>query len=285
MARTLALPLLLAAGCYGGATLELATAETLGEKPVDAPVIPDDPPRPVAGPSDAALPCDVAALLASRCQSCHSSPPHGAPMPLVSHADLSAPAASDPGRRVADVALTRMKATAGPMPPSGATQAEIATLEAWVSAGLPKGSCGATVPASPPAPVTCSSGSWWTVDRQASSLMHPGRACAACHGSEPGAPVLSIAGTIYPALHETDDCYGDKAVTVEITDAAGRLVRLTSNDYGNFLSNATLTMPIRARVLFDGRVREMAGAQPTGDCNACHTEQGASGAPGRILRP
>jgi predicted CXXCH cytochrome family protein len=29
----------------------------------------------------------------------------------------------------------------------------------------------------------------------------------------------------------------------------------------------------------------MSGAVTAGDCNSCHTEQGANGAPGRIMAP
>ncbi len=91
------------------------------------------------------LPCEVAALLASKCVSCHSSPPvANAPAALVSYADLTAPAKSDAAKSAAVVALARIKSKASPMPPApatGATAAEIAAFEAWVTAKTPMGTC------------------------------------------------------------------------------------------------------------------------------------------------
>jgi hypothetical protein len=55
---------------------------------------------------------------------------------------------------------------------------------------------------------------------------------------------------------------------------------------GNFLVEAAaIAFPITARVRFQGRTREMVQAQPSGDCNLCHTVGGTSGAPGRIMLP
>jgi hypothetical protein len=34
-----------------------------------------------------------------------------------------------------------------------------------------------------------------------------------------------------------------------------------------------------------GRERDMAAAQTSGDCNRCHTQNGAMSAPGRIVLP
>jgi hypothetical protein len=44
-------------------------------------------------------------------------------------------------------------------------------------------------------------------------------------------------------------------------------------------------MPYTVEVRYQGRVRAMTTPQSTGDCNSCHTEQGAKGAPGRIMLP
>jgi hypothetical protein len=66
-------------------------------------------------------------------------------------------------------------------------------------------------------------------------------------------------------------------------------VSLTSNSSGNFtLSTAAATQlvfPVTVKVMINGKTREMIGAAPDGDCNRCHTEAGANGAPGRILAP
>lgn len=89
--------------------------------------------------------CAVQALLAKNCQSCHNEAlAFGAPMKLLSHADMmaSAPLAKRP---VYQVALERVKASgAERMPPSPKQPLaadEIATLESWVNAGAPTGTC------------------------------------------------------------------------------------------------------------------------------------------------
>ena len=43
--------------------------------------------------------------------------------------------------------------------------------------------------------------------------------------------------------------------------------------------------PFKAKVTYMGRERAMAATQTSGDCNACHTQNGANSAPGRILLP
>src|SRR4051794_6041691 len=71
------------------------------------------------GAADAAngLPCDVAEVFARHCQTCHSqTPQYGAPMPLVTHANLMAPAKSDPARRVFERVSARIHDDARPMP-------------------------------------------------------------------------------------------------------------------------------------------------------------------------
>ena len=58
------------------------------------------------------------------------------------------------------------------------------------------------------------------------------------------------------------------------------------NDWGNFhIDNGSLALPYTARVIYQGRTREMTTPQTHGDCNACHTQSGVGAAPGRILLP
>lgn len=118
--------------------------------------------------------------------------------------------------------------------------------------------------------------------------MHPGRACITCHGSYDG-PSFAIGGTVYPTAHEPDDCESPSTTGAQviITDATGRELVLEVNEAGNFRSREddAVVMPIRAKVVFEGRERVMLGERMTGDCNACHTQAGENGAPGRILAP
>ncbi|KYF87568.1 hypothetical protein BE20_25690 [Sorangium cellulosum] len=145
------------------------------------------------------------------------------------------------------------------------------------------------------APV-CSSDEHWTMGDHESPLMHPGMACRTCHSmKEPRvATRLPIVGTVYPTGHEPDDCLGvdgeAEAVVVEITTADARVIQLPVNASGNFLFDTVrdrtpITFPITARVVKGGKERKMLTAQMSGDCNSCHSQNGAEGAPGRIVAP
>jgi hypothetical protein len=142
----------------------------------------------------------------------------------------------------------------------------------------------------------CSRDEFWTKGNLESPLMHPGMACLTCHSSlEPEvAAEFPIAGTVYPTGHEPDDCFGlnggSEPTFVEITMADARVVKLPVNSSGNFLydvseNGGAVMFPITARVLQGDQERKMFTPQSSGDCNSCHTQTGANGAPGRIVTP
>ena len=134
---------------------------------------------------------------------------------------------------------------------------------------------------------TCTSGTTWTKGNHGSPEMNPGRACLACHATMNG-PDLTIAGTVYPTAHEPDLCYGadgSNDVRVVITGADGQTTTLTPVPSGNFHLDTRVMMPFTAKVTYQGRERAMSVAQTSGDCNGCHTQAGANGAPGRITLP
>lgn len=239
------------------------------------------------------LPCDVATVLSAHCTSCHGATPiGGAPESLLTYADLTRPSISDPSVSNVVMSLMRMQDAAAPMPPStrGVTvpAADIAVLQAWVDAGTPRGDCaGPTDPYN--TPVMCTSGTYWTRGDLGREVMHPGMACINCHslGEGPDYP-QTIAGTVYPSAHEPDDCNGTAGtspIVVEITGLDGTVQRLTADSVGNFMSDVPVVLPYTAIVQYEGRTRAMSASQNSGDCNSCHTESGASGAPGRILLP
>lgn len=247
---------------------------------------------PAQGSAGEGLPCDVDGLLQTSCRGCHMR--NGtAPMPLVDYGDLSAPAPSNPAKNTATMVIERMRSTTSPMPPSSPLPSEtIQIFERWVAAGMPRGECRASSPAAEDAvAMRCTSAQSWTRSRK-DAAMWPGRACITCHESEEDKPVVWAGGTVYPTLHEPDDCYGapgDGLLEVIITDHAGRVVRLPVGPTGNFSleadKTAPLAMPIRAKVVRGSVERVMNTAPSTANCNACHTAQGANGAPGRILAP
>ncbi len=241
------------------------------------------------------VPCDVAAVFASACNSCHGANlSGGAPVRLVTYAELTAPSAID-GKTETERSIARMQA--GTMPPGGGAPAgEIATLQAWVDDGFQKGSCGgaggAGAGGAAPDPFAaapqCSSGNTWKGG--ASNDMAPGRACNQCHNQQGEGPVMTIAGTVYPTAHEPNNCYAADVTgaVVEVTGADGQKFDLTVNpSSGNFRSHnsQSIKKPYTAKVKYQGRERIMVAAQSEGDCNLCHTQDGTQGAPGRVLLP
>jgi hypothetical protein len=242
-------------------------------------------------------------------------------MPLVTLANLTARSPADPTMTFAERTLVRMRAgTMPPAPGTPATSAEIQTVTSWIAAGYPSGTCGATggtggAPDPFGTPAKCSSNTFWTGGNTGNPMMNPGRACISCHGStagdddnsgsgsdssgpggggesgddDEGGPLFTIAGTVYPSAHEPDLCNGTNGsttgATIVIVDAANRTLTLTPNAAGNFFTLAAVSTPFRAKVVYQGRERIMTVAQTTGDCNGCHTQNGASNAPGRILLP
>jgi hypothetical protein len=150
---------------------------------------------------------------------------------------------------------------------------------------LPEAESSADGGASATAPVCTSKKTWKNGDR-GSKLMRPGSACIDCHVKERKAPKFAFAGTVYPTLHEPDDCYGTPAgVAVVVTDAKGKTATASVNAAGNFFFEGTLTPPLAAKVVSGGRERAMKEPVATGDCNGCHTNAGAKDAPGRISPP
>ena len=90
-----------------------------------------------------ALPCDVSRLMQTHCGDCHgATPSSGAPMPLVSLADLLAPARSDATKKVHELVAQRIEDRARPMPPDPTKRlpdAAIAMFKSWSSGGAQAG--------------------------------------------------------------------------------------------------------------------------------------------------
>lgn len=243
------------------------------------------------------LPCDVQKVLQTYCTSCHGNPTSGgAPVSLVTLADLTKKSYLDASSSFAQRSVARMQAmTMPPQPAAQASAADIKVLTDWIAAGTPAGTCDTTQKPDPlNAAPTCTSGTKWTGGNRESVDMHPGVACITCHKKMNG-PSLYIGGTLFPTGHEPDDCNGASNdvnladAIVEITDANKQVIQLAvSGTSGNFYlrtRGATLAMPYTAKVTLNGKVRAMATPQTNGDCNVCHTADGAQGAPGRVTIP
>jgi hypothetical protein len=230
------------------------------------------------------MPCDVQAVLNAKCSaSCHLS---GSNWPLQTYADLVAPSKSNPAKKMVEVSVTRMQA--GTMPTGGgASAADIAAFQNWITAGLPKGTCGADAGADGSTvnpyntPLVCTSGN--TSPPSEGTNMAPGRACGGCHGSV-------FAGTVYPTAHEPNNCRGANGTTtaakVVITDANGKIYQLPVSTGGNFIATMRgVALPYTVKVVAGAKERAMASKTSVGDCNSCHTTNGSSGAPGRVMLP
>lgn len=120
--------------------------------------------------------------------------------------------------------------------------------------------------------------------------MNPGVACLACHARSGEADKsYPFSGTVFPSLHEQNLCNAmpPSDIRVEIYDKNGALALTMAPDptSGNFHSNISVTvaLPYTARVVSNAGVLEMTQPQRSGDCNGCHTVQGAYGASGRIV--
>jgi len=248
------------------------------------------------GPNE--LPCDVRAVLEDACALCHSSPPtSNAPEPLVARFDFFARSSVE-GETILQRTLARLRDPALPMPPLSeppASPTEIATLEAWLDAGAPAGTCG-QIPQRFMIP-TCASGVIWDQAETGADLMNPGKDCVGCHDAEAPQYEYYFAGTVYSSLHEADGCESPPPADgqIELLDHSGAVtMTFVADANGNFTSStvpANVPLPYTARLRANGLARSMVGEQTSGDCNGCHTEQGGTTtvgmplAPGRLLWP
>jgi hypothetical protein len=229
------------------------------------------------------------AALSRNCSSCHGSPAtQGAHTTILSRSDLLAPMPDDMALTVGEASMYRVQSM-GPdvMPPAGSTAASVSDVQAivaYVGAGMLPASCTGTTM---PAPTTCPSSSTWAYGNSGSPVMNPGLACINCHTSMQPREKFTFAGTVFTDLHTQNLCNaGSKpGGQVVLTGADGQSITLTANTAGNFYTFGTLQMPYTAKVVFNGKQRMMTTPQVDGDCNTCHTEQGISNAPGRIIWP
>lgn len=226
-------------------------------------------------------------------------------MRLLSRADFLAASAANAAQTNGERSVARMRNAASPMPPGAPPPTtEVDAFAAWVTAGMPAGSCGG-VDAGSTEPTCASNTSLQKPvagDAHGGPTMAPGLACISCHsggdfmGQNPGGALsrtdelYQFMGTVFASAHEKDLCSPalPTAARVEILDLNGAVrATLPVNGGGNFFGDAPggPITPYRARVVTAAGSREMVSAQTSGDCNTCHTVAGASGAPGRIFLP
>jgi hypothetical protein len=95
-----------------------------------------------------------------------------------------------------------------------------------------------------------------------------GQDCQSCHAAGGGAPTFTMGGTLYSAAS------GGTAVTggtINVTDAAGKTVKLVSAKNGNFWTTTALTFPVKVNAsLCPATVPMSATVGGNGACNNCH---------------
>lgn len=134
-------------------------------------------------------------------------------------------------------------------------------------------------------PAVCTTNSTWSGGNNEN--MRPGQACISCHVGN-NAPDFEFAGTVYPTAHEPQLCNSQTFTGLQIilTGKNGDTQTLTQRgSAGNFSGSVAVSKPYTAKLLYQGRERAMTTPQTSGDCNSCHTQNGASGAKGRLLLP
>jgi hypothetical protein len=240
------------------------------------------------------LPADIDSVLNSSCRSCHGSTPSGgATISLVTLSDLTAMSSIYPGQTQADRSLARMQDMTSPMPPGlpgSAGSAAVTSFQNWISGGLQPAPCGTDMDAGfDPFSVTqCTSMQYYSFGENPG--MEPGNACIACHSQYSGLeapPMYFAAGTVYDTGHEPSRCYGVNVAGAQVvfTDANNTDHAVSVDSSGNFALSTSVPRPFHVKVVYNGMVRAMSAAPPSGDCNTCHTATGDQSAPGRIVLP
>jgi hypothetical protein len=103
-----------------------------------------------------------------------------------------------------------------------------------------------------------------------------GQACLTCHGlgNGNGAPVFTLAGTLYNSAAGTAPL---AAGTIVVTDANGLSFKLATATNGNFYSSATIAWPVTVKASKCPDELQMGSQPAVGDCNGCHTGIAAQG--------
>jgi len=140
---------ILLAAAVAGACKQKTSAAQGGEEDDDAGAEATNTPNPDDGTSsedDAnqvpavpsnGIPCDVESVLENRCLGCHGATTPLGP-PLLKYEDFSAKSTKDPAKTRGQLAAELMKSKEMPKAPGVALDAEIATVDAWVTGGMAK---------------------------------------------------------------------------------------------------------------------------------------------------
>lgn len=112
----------------------------------------------------------------------------------------------------------------------------------------------------------------------------PGQPCLVCHGgSGPGSPEFAVAGTVFKFIDGLDFLPG---ADVTLTDSAGTVVVLRTNQTGNFYIPAadwTVAYPLKVKVSYRGVDAEMkTHVGREGACASCHSDPVSQSSVGHV---
>jgi hypothetical protein len=204
---------------------------------------------------------------------------------LVTYQDLMATSHEDATKNEAQLSLSRMQNSSSPMPPGGVPPAaDVTTLQNWINAGYPKGSCSAPAAdggvdsgdSGPLPPSGVFSGAPPFSPHTGPSTHNAGKDCMQCHGSGGGdAPGFEFGGTVY-------DGSGNPVSGAEVrfVDANGTATSVYTGPSGTFYKGGSgFAGPAHVGVRNATATQEMMTAlqstsQPPastgGACSACH---------------
>ncbi len=223
------------------------------------------------------VPCDVATVFANSCTGCHSDPPIGGSLAgLVTYSDLMATSHEVPSLNEVQDSVARMQSSSSPMPPGGgASAADITTLQNWINAGYPMGSCGGSGDGgaggeggSPPPPLGVFQNAPPFSPHTGNTTHNAGQDCLNCHNGTGDPDQFSFGGTVY-------DGNGNPVVGAEVRmiDANGTATSVYTGPNGTFYKTGTgFAAPAHIGVRNASSMANMlSGLQASGGgCSSCH---------------
>jgi hypothetical protein len=231
-----------------------------------------------SGGSKAGVPCAVSTAL-SACVGCHSDPPlSGALTGLVTYADLTKSSALDSSKSEAAESLALMMGASPVMPPSGgASAADIAALQSWVSGGTLMGaacSSGSDSGVPPPSVTDPFMGAPAFSCTAGKGTHNAGQDCLKCHNGSGGgdgdddAPQFAWAGTLYDKSGATV-----AGAEVRLVDATGKATSVCTTSSGTFYSGGSgFAAPawVGTRNATEKQNMLTSLAATSGGCTSCH---------------
>jgi hypothetical protein len=217
------------------------------------------------------LPCDVATLFAAHCTTCHANPPQqGSLSSLITYSDLMAVSKEDATKNEAQLSLSRMQNAQSPMPPASvndpATAAEITTLQNWINAGYPKGSC---ADAGPPPSGVFQGQPPYQAPGSTDQSHNAGKDCLSCHNGQGDPELFAIGGTIFDG--NNNPVVGAE---VRLVDANNVGFSVYSDQGGNFHSKGSFVSPAHVGARNAQNTSDMVATITYGGCNKCHCTGG-----------